>query len=281
VATSVSGHSVIVKKISMPSMSDSELEEQIRWEAEQYIPFDINEVNIDYQVLQEAGIEGQMEVLLVAAKKDLIDDYHNVVADAGLALSVLDVDAFAVSNAYEYNYEPGPDSNVALVDMGATVVTISIMNGNVPVFTRDLSAGGNHYTEEIQKALNITFEDAENIKRGGGSRETSKDVVPQEIEDAIQSVSETLVGEIQRSLDFYRATHASRPVERVLLSGGCAQVPGLDKLFRERADVPVEVMDPLRQLDLSSSLGDAGELQELASTFAVAVGLALRRQDDS
>jgi type IV pilus assembly protein PilM len=280
VATSVSGHSVIVKKISMPAMNENELEEQIRWEAEQYIPFDINEVNVDYQILQEAGIEGQMEVLLVAAKKDLIDDYLNVVADAGVNLSMLDVDAFALSNAYEHNYDPSGESNVALVDIGASVVTISIMNGQIPVFTRDLSAGGNHYTEEIQKTLNITFEEAEGIKRGGGAGSTSKDVVPQEIEDAIQSVSETLVGEIQRSLDFYRATHASRPVEKVLLSGGCARVPGLSKLFQERANVAVAIMDPLRQIELPSSLDSPEELRELAPTFAVAVGLALRRETE-
>jgi type IV pilus assembly protein PilM len=280
VSTSVSGHSVIVKKISMPAMSEAELEEQIRWEAEQYIPFDINEVNVDYQILQEAGIEGQMDVLLVAAKRDLIDDYLNVVSDAGVNLTVLDVDAFAISNAYEHNYEPSSESNVALVDIGASVVTISIMNGNVPVFTRDVSAGGNHYTEEIQKTLNITFEEAESIKQGGGAGSTSKDVVPQEIEDTIQSVSETLVGEIQRSLDFYRATHSSRPVEKVLLSGGCARTPGLAKLFQSRANVPVEIMDPLRRIELPSSLDQPDAFHDLAPTFAVAIGLALRRETE-
>jgi type IV pilus assembly protein PilM len=280
VATSVSGHSVIVKKISMPFMSEEELEQQIRWEAEQYIPFDINEVNVDYQILQEGGVEGQMEVLLVAAKKDLMDDYANVVSDAGLGLSILDVDAFALSNAYEFNYNPDPDSTVALVDVGASVVTISIMNGGIPVFTRDLSAGGNHYTEEIQKTLNITFEEAETLKRGGRG-EMSKDVVPQEIEDAIRAVSETLVGEIQRSLDFYRATHASRTLEKVLLSGGCASVPGFDKLFQERIELPVEILDLLRQVDMPPDLDRPEDFRELAPAFAVAMGLGLRRVSES
>ena len=281
VATSVSGHSVIVKKISMPFMSEEELEQQIRWEAEQYIPFDINEVNVDYQILQEGGVEGQMEVLLVAAKKDLMDDYLTVVSDSGFGLSVLDVDAFALSNAYEFNYNPDPDSTLALVDVGASVVTISIMNGSVPVFTRDLSAGGNHFTEEIQKTLNITFEEAEGLKRGGGPGEASKDVVPQEIEDAIRAVSETLVGEIQRSLDFYRATHSARSLEKVLLSGGCARVPGFDKLFQERIELPVEILDLLRQVDLPPDLDRPEDFRELAPTFAVAMGLGLRRLDES
>ena len=280
VATSVSGHSVIVKKISMPFMSEEELEQQIRWEAEQYIPFDINEVNVDYQILQEGGVEGQMEVLLVAAKKDLMDDYLNVVSDAGLGLSVLDVDAFALSNAYEFNYTPDPDSTVALVDVGASVVTISIMNGSVPVFTRDLSAGGNHYTEEIQKTLNITFEEAETLKHGGRG-EMSKDVVPQEIEDAIRAVSETLVGEIQRSLDFYRATHASQSLEKVFLSGGCANVPGFPKLFQESIEIPVEILDLLRNVDLPPDLDRADEFRALAPSFAVAMGLGLRRMNES
>jgi type IV pilus assembly protein PilM len=265
----------------MPAMSEEELDQQIRWEAEQYIPFDINEVNIDYQLLQDDGLEGQIEVLLVAAKKDLIDDYLNVVADAGHQLAVLDVGAFCLSNVYEFNYDPAPDSTVALVDIGASVVTISIMNGNVPVFTRDLSAGGNHYTEEIQKTLNITFEEAETIKRGGGPGEMSKDVVPQEIEDAIRSVSDTVVGEIHRSLDFYRATHSARSIDKVLVSGGCARIPGLDKLFEDRANVAVEILDPFRQVEVAPELEGQPELTELAPTLAIATGLALRRANDS
>jgi type IV pilus assembly protein PilM len=280
VATSVSGHSVIVKKITMPAMSEEELADQIRWEAEQYIPFDINEVNLDYQLLQDEGFEGQIEILLVAAKKDLIDDYRNVVADAGQTLAVLDVGAFALSNAYEHNYAPKPGSTVALVDIGASVVTVSVMNGNLPVFTRDLSGGGNHYTEEIQKTLSITFDEAETIKRGGRPGEMSKDVVPQEIEEVIRSVSDTLVGEIHRSLDFFRATHSSKSVDRILLSGGCARIPGLGKLFQERVEVAVEVLDPFRQVQISPDVDEA-ELQEVAPALTIAMGLALRRPNES
>ena len=188
VATSVSGHAVIVKRISLPSQSAEELDETIKWEAEQYIPFDIAEVNIDYQVLQDDALDGQMDVVLVAAKKDLIDDYLNVISDAGLSMAIMDVDAFALGNMYELNYDPSPESAVALVDIGASVININVMNGAVPVFTRDITSGGNQYTEEIQKALSISFEEAERIKIGGTGSEVSTDVVPQEVEDAMREV---------------------------------------------------------------------------------------------
>ena len=153
VAAAVSGHSVIVKKVSLPAMTRDELDEQIRWEAEQYIPFDVNEVNLDFQILNGGGGEGQMEVLLVAAKKDLVDDYVQVIREAGLVPAAIDVAAFAVENAFEANYDVRPDEVVALVNIGAQVVNINIISNGAPAFTRDITTAGNQYTEEIQKAL--------------------------------------------------------------------------------------------------------------------------------
>ena len=281
VASSVSGHSVIVKRISLPTQSTEELEETIRWEAEQYIPFDINEVNIDHQVLQEDSIEGQMDVLLVAAKKDLIDDYVSVIADAGLNLAVLDVDSFAVGNMYEHCFEPGVDNAVALVDIGASVINMNVMCGAVPVFTRDITTGGNQYTEEIQKTLGISAEEAERIKIGGKPGEISKDVVPQEVEEAMREVSETLLGEIQRSLDFYRATTSSTTLERILLCGGAARVPGLDRLFQEKIEIPVEIADPFAKIEIAGSGVDEELIHELAPALCVAAGLAMRKANES
>ena len=280
VATSVSGHSVIVKRIQLPSQSQDELDETIKWEAEQYIPFDINEVNLDYQILQEESLDGQMDVLLVAAKKDLIDDYLGVVSDAGLSLAVMDVDAFALGNMYESNYDASPDTAVALVDIGASVININVMNGSVPVFTRDITSGGNQYTEEIQKTLNVSFEEAEKVKVGNDD-EVSKDVVPQEVEAAMRDVSEQLLGEIQRSLDFYRATTSNVPIEKVLLCGGASQVPGLDRLFQERIDIPFEIANPFHRIGLSSSVGDEERVRKLGPALGVAVGLGLRRRDET
>lgn len=281
VAASVSGHSVIVKRIQLPSQSQEELDESIKWEAEQYIPFDINEVNLDYQVLQEESLDGQMDVLLVAAKKDLIDDYHGVVSDAGLNLVVMDVDAFALGNMYESNYEAETSGAIALVDIGAAVININVLNGTVPVFTRDITSGGNQYTEEIQKTLNLSFDEAERIKIGGEPGESSKDVVPQEVEEAMRDVSEQLLGEIQRSLDFYRATTSNVPIERVLLCGGAAHVPGLDRLFEERIEIPFEIADPFSRVQLGSSIADRDRARELGPSLGVAVGLGLRRRDET
>jgi type IV pilus assembly protein PilM len=279
VATSVSGHAVIVKKIALPVQSAEELAETIRWEAEQYIPFDINEVNLDHQILVEDSIGGQMDVLLVAAKKDLINDYRTVIGDAGLQLAIMDVDAFALGNCYEVNYEPSDGQVVALVDIGAAVINLNVMNGRMPTFTRDVTSGGNQYTEEIQKTLNVSFEEAELIKVGGRRGEVSRDVVPQEVEEAMRSVSENLMGEIVRSLDFYRATTSSSPIQRVLLAGGSARVPGLDRLFQERIEIPVEVADPFRRIAIPGGSQEE-ELRELAPSLCVAVGLALRGRNE-
>jgi type IV pilus assembly protein PilM len=274
-AAAVSGHSVIVKKVSLPRMTRSELEEQIRWEAEQYIPFDVNEVNLDFQILDERG-EGQMDVLLVAAKKDLIDDYVQVIGEAGLTPVAIDVAAFAVENAFEANYDISTSETVALVNIGAQTANINVVANGAPCFTRDITAAGNQYTEEIQKALGVSFEEAERIKVGGRRGERSHDVVPREVEEAIRSVSESVIGEISRSLDFYRATTAEGRISRVLLSGGGAKVSGLRAAFQERTGHRIETMNPLARM-LPTSRFDPDDLQDLAPSLGVALGLALRR----
>jgi len=274
VAAAVCGHSVIVKKVSLPVMSREELDEQIRWEAEQYIPFDVNEVNLDFQILESGDDQGQMDVLLVAAKKDLIDDYVQVISEAGLVPVAIDVAAFAVENAFEANYQVGKQETVALVNLGAQVVNISIISGGVPCFTRDITTAGNQYTEEIQKALSISFDEAERIKLGGQGG--GQDVVPQEVEQAMQSVTETVIGEISRSLDFFAATSSDTRIERVFLSGGAARVAGLKNAFAQRSGLPVEVMNPLSRM-LPTNKFEQGYLDEISPSLGVGVGLALRK----
>jgi type IV pilus assembly protein PilM len=274
-AAAVSGHSVIVKKVSLPQMTRAELEEQIRWEAEQYIPFDVNEVNLDFQILEERG-EGQMDVLLVAAKKDLIDDYVQVITEAGLTPVAIDVAAFAVENAYEANYDAARSETVALVNIGAQTVNINVVANGAPSFTRDITAAGNQYTEEIQKALSISFEEAERIKLGSRRGQISQDVVPREVEEAMRAVSENVIGEISRSLDFYGATTAEGRISRVLISGGGAKVAGLKHAFQERTGHRIETLNPLARM-VPTSRFDPDDLQDLAPTLGVSVGLALRR----
>jgi type IV pilus assembly protein PilM len=279
VSAAVSGHSVIVKKVSLPAMTRDELDEQIRWEAEQYIPFDVNEVNLDFQILDPANAGdggGQMEVLLVAAKKDLIDDYVQVITEAGLVPVVIDVAAFAVENAFQANYAVTPDEIVALVNIGAQVVNINILSRGFPAFTRDITTAGNQYTEEIQKTLSVSFDEAERIKLGGRKSDDSQDVVPQEVEHAMQSVTETVIGEISRSLDFFSATTADSRISRVVLSGGGANVAGFEKAFHERTGLPVEIMNPFSRM-VPSSKFEPEFLEEMAPALGVGVGLALRR----
>src|SRR6266702_2866750 len=278
-AIGVRGHSVIIKKISLPRMSQDELDESIQWEAEQYIPFDVKDVNIDTQILTPAAdAAGQMDVLLVAAKKDMINDYTAVCAEAGLTVSVVDVDAFAVQNAFEANDDLPSKETVVLINVGASVTNINILASGVTTFTRDVTMGGNAFTEEIQKQLNISYEEAEALKVGGQGEMDA--VVPQEVERVIQGVADQLGGEIQRSLDFYAATAADNRIARVYLSGGTARMPALFKLIEQRAGVPVEVLNPFKSIEIDHKKFDPMLLTQSAASAAVAVGLALRRAGD-
>ncbi len=281
VAIGVSGHSVIIKKISLPRMTQDELDETIQWEAEQYIPFDVKDVNIDTFRLSSGNEQtGQMDVLLVAAKKDMINDYTSVVAEAGLTTVVVDVDAFAVQNCYETNYDASNDDTVVLINAGASVVSISVIANGVTTFTRDVTLlGGNQFTEEIQKQLNISYEQAEALKIGGDTADTDS-VVPQEVEQVLATVAEQMAGEIQRSLDFYASTAADGRISKVFLSGGTAKIPALFKTIEQRVGVPVEILNPFKSIPVESRRFDPGYIMDIAPTAAVAVGLALRRPGD-
>ena len=283
VAIGVSGHSVIIKKISMPRMTREELEESIQWEAEQYIPFDVKDVNIDVQILTPPDVDtgtGQMDVLLVAAKKDMINDYTSVVAEAGLTPVVVDVDAFAVQNAFEVNYDIPKGETVVLVNAGAAVVNINVLAKGLTTFTRDVTMGGNQFTEEIQKQLNVSYDEAEKLKVGGEAGQDADSVVPQEVERVIQGVADQLAGEIQRSLDFYAGTAADATFSKVYLSGGTAKIPALFKTIESRVGVPVEILNPFKLIEIDNRKFDPGFIMDVAPMAAVAVGLALRRAGD-
>src|SRR5438105_13172126 len=270
VATSVSGHSVIVKRIPMATMDDSELAASISTEAAQHIPFDIADVNVDYQILSEDS-GPQMDVLLVAVKKDKILNYTNVLSLAGKSPAVVDIDAFALQNCYEYNYEPSPSSTVALLNLGASVMNINIVKGVTPLFTRDVSVGGNQYTDSLQKELDLSFEDAENLKLGQKVGTVSEDAkMP-----ILQQVTEIIVLEIQKTFDFFRATAAGEHIERIYLAGGSSKVPGLMEALRQEFSLPVEMLNPFQRITPASGVG-AELIEQNAGQLAVAVGLALR-----
>ncbi len=276
VAASLSGSAVIVKKISVPVMTEAELAESIYWEAEQYIPFDIQDVHLDYQVLEAApGAEnrgGTMEVLLVAAKKDKIADFTNVITQAGRQTVVVDVDAFALQNAYEANYGAG-DEVAVLLNAGASAININIVSRGQSLFTRDISLGGNAYTEAVQRELGLPFDAAEAAKKGLPVEGCTFD----DVRPVLQAVTENVLLEMQKTFDFYKATAGSDRIDRVVLSGGAAAVDGFADALAERFGVHVSMFDPFRQIDFTQTPANAAEL---AVTSAVAVGLALRKAGD-
>jgi type IV pilus assembly protein PilM len=277
VAASLSGSAVIVKKITLPQMTEAELAESIYWEAEQYIPFDIQDVNLDYQILDkgDAG-KNTMDVLLVAAKKEKIADYTGVIAQAGRSAVVVDVDAFALQNAYEVNYGIEPGKVVALLNAGASATNINILNGDQSVFTRDISMGGNAYTEALQKELSLPFDLANQLKRG----ETVNGVTFDDARPVLRAVSENVLLEIQKTFDFFKATAASERLDRIMLSGGASRAEGFTEMLTERFEAPVEPLDPFKRVGFDVKKFQVSSATDVAPTAAVAVGLALRRVGD-
>ncbi len=279
VAASLSGNAVIVKKITLPVMTESELAESIYWEAEQYIPFDIQDVNLDYQILDKgdaASGKSTMDVLLVAAKKEKIADYTGVIAQAGRTAVVVDVDAFALQNAYEVNYGIEPSAVVVLLNAGASATNINILQGDQSVFTRDISIGGNAYTEALQRELNLPFERADLLKRGelvdGSSYDDARPV--------LRAVTENVMLEIQKTFDFFKATASSDRIDRIMLSGGASRAEGFTEMLADRFEAPVEAFDPFKRVAFDNKRFQVDSPAALAPTVAVAVGLALRRAGD-
>ena len=278
VATALSGSSVIIRRIPLPSMSEQELSAQIRWEAEQYIPFNIQEVSLDYHVLEGSSLagEGNMDVILVAARKEKIEDYISVIRQAGLEPVVVDVGAFAALNCLEANYADEAPGAAAVIDIGASVTSISVLQNGTSVFWRDISVGGNQYTDTIQRELGLSRDQAEAAKRG----EPVEGVPGDEVGAIIESVNADLCHEIQRTVDFVKAVAANdAALDAIYLTGGGARLSGLDATLAERFGAKVEGLDPFREIRLPDKLED--DLGDVGPDAAVAVGLGLRKVGDS
>lgn len=276
VATSVDGNSVIVKRISMMAMSDAELSEAIQWEAGQYIPFDIEEVKIDYQELEVDPESGNLNVLLVAVKRDLIAEYTALLSQSGLNPSVLDIDAFCVQNAYETNYPISADEVTALVNIGAGSTNISVLKGGKPLFWRDVQSGGNNYSDSLQRELNISSEQAEMVKKG----EEVDGVQLEKVTPVMNAQTEEFGGELKKTLDFFRVSTGENTIHKIVLSGGGSQVTNLDKYCSQLFGVPVEVMNPFQNITIDEREFKVDDISRMAPHFAVAVGLALRNMGD-
>ncbi len=276
VAVSVSGHSsVIIKRVALPQMSEEELSESIKFEAEQYIPFDIEDVNLDFQILGMREDEDQMEVMIVAVKKDKINEYISVVREAGLNPVVVDVDAFALENMYEINYEISAEGNIALVNIGASTINMNILKGGTSVFTRDSSVGGNLHTEALQRGFTISYDDAERLKQG----EAVEGVSQEDVASVLTSASEDVISEISRSFDYFKGATSQEDINEIVLSGGCALIKDFVPLLSERIGINVKVIEPFKNINIPDKF-DRGYLKKMGPVLAVAAGLGLRRAGD-
>jgi type IV pilus assembly protein PilM len=276
VATSVSGNAVIVKKISLPQMTTEELAESIHWEAEQYIPFDIQDVSLDYEVVEGGGSGGNMDVLLVAVKKDKIGDYTSAISQAGKNPAIVDVDVFALQNCYEVNYGIDAGRVVALLNVGASIMNINITKGATSIFNRDIAVGGNQYTDAIQKDLNLSFDQAEALKKGARVEGAN----PDNLQPILQAVSENIALEIQKTFDFFKATSSEDRIDRIFLSGGTAKVKGLQELLADRFDAGVELLNPFNSVTYNPRDFDPDFIADIGPQAAIAVGLAARKVGD-
>jgi type IV pilus assembly protein PilM len=273
VAAGVSGHSVIVKNIVLPQMSEEELQESFSWHAEEHIPFDIADVNLDYQVTGNSA--DALQVLMAACKSDKIANVKQAIQLAGMQPVIIDIDAFALQNCYELNYQPKPGQVVALLNIGAATMNINILNGARSVFARDASVGGSQYTSLLQKELGLTFEQAEAVKRGMPMPEG---IEPRPIQPIIETVSDILALEIRKTMDFYRATaeKGGESIQKILIAGGGSKLPGFTEYLAKRFEITVETFDPFKEIEVDSKKFDPDYMREVVSEMAVAVGLALR-----
>ena len=279
-ALSISGHSVIIKKISLPAMTPEELDESIKWEAEQYIPFDVNDVYLDYQILQTRPEQGQMDVLLVAAKKEMVDEYASVAREAGLEPVVVGIDCLTIQQGFELNYGYPPGETIVLINIGASTININVVANGLTTFTRDIAMGGNQFTEELQKQLNVSYDEAEAYKLGGERGVDAESVVPQEVERVVSAVSEQMASEIHRSLDFYMATSSEGRISRIYLSGGSAKIPALARTLENRIGVACELIDPFRGVQVDPKLFNLDYINQVRPLAAVVLGLGLRKAGD-
>jgi len=276
VAISIGGFSIIVKNITVQTMTEEELQETIKLEAEQYIPFDISDVNLDFQIIGEnENNPNQMNVILVAAKKEMVEDYLNVVQLAGLNPLILDVDAFALQNIFELNYE-GEEGSIALIDIGASKTSLNILKGSSSVFMRDVSLGCSQINQKIISLVNCSAEDAEDIKFNEKSDKISKN----DLSEITSAVVSDWCAEIRRALDFFYSTYPDEQIKRVILSGGGANIKEFQELLAVETSTEVETIDPFKNLIIDNKKLDASYLEQIAPQAAICMGLAIRRADD-
>jgi type IV pilus assembly protein PilM len=276
VAISIGGYSVIVKKIAVQTMDEEQLQETIHFEAEQYIPFDISDVNLDFQILGDNETNpNQMNVFLVAAKKEMVNDYVNLANLAGLNPCIVDVEAFALQNTFEANYDTAGD-NVALIDIGASKTSLNILKGNNSVFMRDVSLGCMQINQKIISLIDCSYDEAEQLKYGGGSDRLSDE----DLKGIISSIVADWCTEIRRALDFFYSTYPDDQIKRIILSGGGANIAEFRELLAVEASAEVETINPFRNIYVDDNRFDPDFIKQAGPQAAISAGLAIRKVND-
>ncbi len=277
VATSIEGHSIIIKKVILPTTTPEDLEESIQWEVEQYIPFEVKDVKIDFQVIGSLPDDPtRMDVLLVAAKNDLVEDYVSVIKEAGLTPSIIDLDAIAVGNAFEACAGISEAQLPMVVNVGASFMNIIIMEEGVPLFTRDVSMGGAMYNNELQRNFGVSYDLAERMKKG----EEVEDFDPERVESIIKNVSSIIATEVQRSYNFYAASYPDKLVTKIFLTGGASRSQYLKEMIEDKLAISVDLFDPFDGLIYDESSIDPEDVREFGPASTVVVGLAMRKPED-
>ncbi len=270
VCTSLSGTSLIVKRMQLDVPNPKDIQDQVFWEAEQYIPFDISEVVMDYAVLSR-GKDAKTDVLLVVVKRSVLDGYMTAVQEASLKPKVVDVDYFAAQNTFEANYQNNPAEAVAIIDIGASSTKYVVVQGGVPIFTKDSSLGGKTLTQEIQKHLNLSFADAETLKISG-----QNGGMPQEVSELMNVMSENVASDVKRTLDFYNASSSGAPVSYILLSGGSSRIPGLSKAIEDASGHPTQMLNPFNSITYDPAVFTQDYISGISAIASIPIGLALR-----
>jgi len=268
VVAAVGGHDVIVKPIPMDRMSEHDAREVIRWEAEQHVPFDMDNVELDFQILDPEGEGLQMTVLLVAAKRELIENRMSLLADAGIQPAIIDVDAFAIHNAFEHNYPEAVSGLVALVNIGHDTTNVNLLKDGAPILVRDVPFGSRRLREALQRERGFTSDHAENLLQGRGAADDIRSLLD-------ERVDELAVG-IERAAAFIVAQSGGEGIGRVFLSGGGAAIPGMVQALGNRLGVRTEVASPLKRVGVRPDVMQSTAIDEVAPMLMLPIGLALR-----